>query len=271
MNAGKCCGSSENKNLQFLTKYYLTSVANFKIIKKYSGGGGASRIIKRRRNMNMKTLPRIDYETRQRSDKNGLRPNWSVDFFADERPLSSIPMTVAVDANELEDIMDSVYTYNILRTKNPCIAYLYYEYFKNIADSKAFVEQEYVKESYMGKVGKHSVETVLMTAISENAMKIEWLETKPCNNKNCYLYKGSYYVTRNMIKTLITNMVSKMYEWQLNNYMKQFKTDLSKKKSVKMLADYIFDTFIVSDKDINCNELQFITDCLKAYKHETVF
>lgn len=216
-------------------------------------------------------LPRIDFETRQRADKNGLRPNWAIDFFADEKLLSSIPMTVAVDGSELEDIMDSVYTYNVLRSKNPCMARLYFEYFKNIADSKAFVEQEYVKESYMGKIGKYAVETVLMTAISENAMKIEWLETKPCNNKNCYLYKGSYYVTRNMIKVLITNMVDKMQDWQLNNYMKQFKTDLTKKKSVKMLSDYIFDNFIVLDKDINCKELVFITDCLKAYKVSTVF
>lgn len=216
-------------------------------------------------------LPRIDFETKQRADKNGLRPNWAIDFFADSKPLSSIPMTVAVDSSELEDIMDSVYTYNVLRSKNPCMARLYLEYFKNIADSKAFVEQEYVKESYMGKIGKHSVESVLMSAISENAMKIEWLETKPCNNKNCYLYKGSYYVTRNMIKTLITNMVEKMQDWQLNNYYNQFKTDLRLKKSIKALADYIFDNFIVLDKDINCKELVFITDCLKAYKHYMVF
>ena len=137
-------------------------------------------------------LKEMSIKTVQRTAFGGAKKyyNWSVTFYYGDKILSEIPMTVAVSSDELADIQDDVLTYNTLRMRNNkediqyCKALLHY--FRTINDSKCFVEHEYVKESYMGLVGKHTVESIMMDAISNNACKISWFETEIKENPRTY-------------------------------------------------------------------------------------
>jgi len=233
--------------------------------------------------VSMKTLQRTKKD--KKTGETVLCSAWAVAIYYGDKVISHIPLCVAVSKKELLMLEDDIKAYNILKDKihdkecyNYCVDLL--RYFRTINYSKAKVENAYVRESYMGLIGKHAIEQIMMHAIALNAIKIKTskkengyeLETVDLKETfDCVLYKKQYYVTRCMIETLLKNMVSKMQDWQLNNFERTFKLNLLEDKEIQMLANYIFDNFIVLDKDINCKELVFITDCLKAYKHETVF